>query len=304
MAEKFEVAIVGRGPAGLQAAIYTARAGVSTVLFGGRPKLWGEHKVDNYFGFPEGLTGEELLERGEAQARRFEAELRDELVLEVKWGEAFTLLTATSEVEAPCVLIATGIARRQGNVPGLDKFEGRGVSYCVSCDGFFFRGKPVAVLGERDHAAMKAIEVLSYTRDVTLCTDGREEAISPELRERLKAEGIKLRREKVAGLAGQEALTGVRFESGPELAAEGLFVALGEASSVDFARTLGLEMRGKFIVTDTHQRTNIPGIWAAGDCTGRYLQVACAVGDGAVASADIITRVRELRKGTLNKERP
>jgi thioredoxin reductase (NADPH) len=296
MAQTYDVAIIGRGPAGLSAAIYTGRAGFSTVVLGTQPKVWGEHKIDNYFGFPEGITGQLLLEAGTAQARRFGAEIRDELVLEIKWGEMFGLLSQSGEVEAPAVLIATGIARRKPKMAGLDQFDGRGVSYCVSCDGFFFKGKPVAVLGEGDHAAVKALELLNYTRQVTLCTDAKPPAFSEALGARLAQEGIALRQEKIAAVVGEAAVTGIDFEQGPQLPLEGVFVAVGEASSTDFARTLGIEVDRNFIVVNAKQQTNIPGIWAAGDCTGRYAQIATAVGDGAVAASGIIGFLRERKR--------
>jgi thioredoxin reductase (NADPH) len=293
--QRYDVAIIGRGPAGLSAAIYTGRAGLSTVVVGGEPK-WVEHRIENYFGFPEGLLGRDLLEAGTAQARRFGAEVRDEKVLGIKWGEQFTLLTQSAELEAPAVLIATGIARRKSKVPGVDEFEGRGVSYCVSCDGFFFRGKPVAVLGEADYAAAKALECLDYTRQVTLCTDGKPRAFSEAMGKRLAAEAIAVREEKVAAVTGGECVAGLSFEAGPPLEAEGVFVAIGEASSADFARALGVQMERNFIIVDRDQRTNLPGVWAAGDCTGRHLQIATAVGDGAAAAHGMISFIRERRK--------
>jgi thioredoxin reductase (NADPH) len=295
MAEQYDVAIVGRGPAALSAAIYTGRAGFSTALFGTEPR-WLEHRIDNYFGFAEGILGRDLFEAGQAQARRFGAQVFDELVLEIKWGERFGLVTARREVEAPAVLVATGLARRKPKLAGLDELEGRGVSYCVSCDGFFFKDKPVAVLGEGDHAAAKALELLHYTRQVTLCTHGQPQAFSEALGRRLAEEGITVRPEKVALVTGSEAVSGLQFEEGPALSAEGVFVAFGEASSTDFARSLGLETAGNRIVVDSTQKTNIPGIWAAGDCTGRHLQIATAVGDGAVAAHGIITFLRERRR--------
>jgi thioredoxin reductase (NADPH) len=295
MAQSFEVAVVGRGPAGLSAAIYTGRASFSTVVIGGQPK-WLEHRIDNYFGFPEGVLGQELLEAGTKQAERFGAEVRDEMVLDIRWGERFCVVTRGGEFEAPALLIATGVSRRRAKVAGLAEFEGRGVSYCVSCDGFFFKDKPVAVLGEGDYAAAKALELLHYTRQVTLCTDAKPRAVSEALARRLGEEGISVREEKVAAVTGSEAVSGLSFEQGPPLVVEGVFVAIGEASSTDFAKTLGLETSGNYIVVDSQQKTNIPGIWAAGDCTGRHLQIATAVGDGAVAACGIIAFLREKKR--------
>lgn len=295
MAQQYDAVIIGRGPAGLSAAIYICRANFSAVVVGSQPK-WCEHRIDNYFGFPEGIMGGELLEAGTSQARRFGAEVMDDMVLEVRWGERFTVVTRSHEFEAPALLIATGLSRRRAKVAGLERFEGKGVSYCVSCDGFFFRGKPVAVLGEGDYAAAKALELLHYTRQVTLCTDAKPLAISEGLAGRLNAEAIPIRQEKVASVEGAECVSGLSFEQGAPLAVEGVFVAIGEASSTDFAKTLGLEMSGNHIVVSSRQQTNIPGIWAAGDCTGRHLQIATAVGDGAVAGSAIVGFLRQRQR--------
>ncbi|MFH0808890.1 MAG: NAD(P)/FAD-dependent oxidoreductase [Pseudomonadota bacterium] len=296
MLHNYDVAIVGRGPGGLSAAIYTARAGFSTIVLGVEPKAWTEHRIDNYFGFPEGIKGQDLFDAGMAQACHFGAVIHDGLVLGVRWADRFTLATATAEFEAPALLLATGMSRRKAKVPGLDAFDGRGVSYCVSCDGFFFRGKPVAVLGEGDYAASKALELLDYTPSVTLCTDARPQTFSEPFRARMAREGIAVRLEKVAAVVGGETVARLEFSENEPLAVEGVFVALGEASSADFARSLGLEMNRSYIIVNSRQETNIPGIWAAGDCTGRFLQVATAVGDGAVAAHGMISFLRERRQ--------
>ncbi|MFW5734875.1 MAG: NAD(P)/FAD-dependent oxidoreductase, partial [Oceanidesulfovibrio sp.] len=145
--ETKHLTIVGAGPAGLSAAIYAARAGLSTLVLGCAPKIAGDYDIDNYFGFPETISGKELVERGRAQAERFGAVIRCDRVLGVHMDEdmRFTVKTEGSEVKTCAVILATGVSRVRPGVENLGDYEGKGVSYCVSCDGYFVRGKKVVV---------------------------------------------------------------------------------------------------------------------------------------------------------------
>jgi thioredoxin reductase (NADPH) len=171
----------------------------------------------------------------------------------------------------------------------------------VSCDGFFMRGKPVVVVGEGNFAANQALELLQYTQNVKICTQGKETFILDEFRNRLQDNDIPLLESKITSLAGDNGLEKVVLESGEEIEAQGLFVAMGHASSNDFAQTLGLTRKGQFIETDCDQRTNIPGVFAAGDCVGRFLQISVAVGEGALAGRAAISHVKEARRANLDK---
>ena len=283
--EQFAVIIVGAGPAGLSGAIYTARGTAATLVLGGKPKIAGPYPIDNYFGFAETVMGEELLRHGTAQAERFGAVIKNEIVLTAYYdGESgFAVTTKGGQYHATALLLAPGVALNRPNVPRLSEYEGKGVSYCVSCDGFFFRQKPVAVLGEGDYAAHQALELLAYTPSVTLCTNGKQITVSQEFQSKLKEAGIPVIEAPVKALEGAPHLTRIAFKDHAELEAEGLFIALGEASALDFARSLGLEIEKSHIVVTPDQHTNIPGVFAAGDCTGAFPQIAVAVGDGAKA---------------------
>lgn len=297
--ENVELLIIGQGPAGLSAAIYAARAGVNTLVLGCDPKVAGDYDIDNYFGFPRTISGRELIERGVEQAKRFGTEVRCERVLALHHaddGRAFEAFTDAGKIRCLAILLATGVARSKPAVEGLKDFEGRGVSYCVSCDGFFFRGKPVAVVGEGDFAANQALELTSYTPQVTIITQGKAPTMAEAFRQRLNEAGIPIREDKIARLEGGSGLERLVMASGEALPADGLFVAMGAASSLDFAYSLGVTSQGPFIEADADCRTNIPGVFAAGDCIGGFLQISVAVGDGAKAARSAIGWVKEKRR--------
>jgi thioredoxin reductase (NADPH) len=154
------------------------------------------------------------------------------------------------------------------------------VSYCVSCDGYFYRGKQVLVLGEGVYAASQALELTTYTPHVANLHPRQEALHHPGVLDKLQAAGIPILEHKIERLEGANGLERVVFADGSNRDAYGLFVAMGEASSSDFAWTLGLEREGNSIVVDREQKTNLPGVFAAGDCVGRFKQIAVAVAKG------------------------
>ena len=282
-----DVIILGCGPAGVSTALYTARAGLDTLILGRADgSLVKTDKIENYYGFPEPVSGRALLENGAAQARRAGAEIVAEEAVGIAYDGKFSVSTASETYCSPFLVLATGSQRKSPDLPGLADFEGRGVSYCAVCDGFFYRGKNVAVLGAGDYALHEAKELLPLAAKVTVLTDGAEPAADfpPELAVETK---------KVQSLFGDKLLKGVRFADSSELEAEGLFVALGVAGSVDFARKLGVETNGSAIVVDERRRTNLPGLYAAGDCTGGLLQISKAVCDGALAGTSVVKAFRQ-----------
>ena len=301
--ENYDILIIGQGPAGLSSAIYTARAGMRTLILGCAPKVAGDYEIDNYFGFTETITGKELIERGRAQAAKFGAQMYCDRVLGIHQTETETFVAKTEdqEIEATALILATGVSRIRPGISNLGDYEGKGVSYCVSCDGFFMRSKPVIVVGEGNFAANQALELLQYTPDVKVCSLGKEVTMSEEFLYRLEESNIPLLESKITALAGENGLERVILESGEEIAAQGLFVAIGQASSSDFAYSLGLLRNGNFIETDSEQRTNVPGVFAAGDCVGRFLQISVAVGEGALAGRAAINHVKDRRRALLDK---
>lgn len=293
--ETKHITIIGAGPAGLSAAIYAARAGLSTLVLGCPPKIAGDYDIDNYFGFPETITGKELVERGRAQAERFGAEIRCDRVLGIHMGEdmRYTVKTEGGEVNTCAVILATGVSRVRPGVENLGDYEGKGVSYCVSCDGFFVRNKKVVVVGEGIFAANQALELTNYTSDITIVTQGKTPEMSEDFLKQLAGVSIPVLEKKVVRLEGENGLERVVFDDNKTMDAEGLFVAIGEASSSDFAYSLGIERNGVFLMADEKKATNIPGVFAAGDCLGGFLQISVAVGEGAVAAKSAISYVKK-----------
>ncbi|MFP4167968.1 MAG: NAD(P)/FAD-dependent oxidoreductase [Desulfonatronovibrionaceae bacterium] len=292
----YEVAIVGQGPAGLSAAIYTSRAGMNTIILGCTPKVAGNYSIDNYFGFPEPITGDVLINLGKKQAEKFGTTLRCEKVLGIHFTKEnrFGLKTDSNEYTAAAVILATGVSRIRPGIKNLSEYEGRGVSYCVSCDGFFCRDKKVMVVGEGVFAANQALELKEYTPHVQICTQLKKPDISPEFKSKLQKADIPILEKKIKNLEGDQGLESVRFHDGTSQEVDGLFVAMGEASSLDFAYSLGISRNGIFIEADQQQRTNIPGVFAAGDCVGRFLQISVAAGEGAIAGKEALEYIKGL----------
>jgi thioredoxin reductase (NADPH) len=294
--ESTQLMILGTGPAGTSAAIYAGRAGMDTVMLGCAPKFAGDYEIDNYYGFPETISGRELQERGLKQAQRFGVEAVCDRVLGVHFGDngKFVASTESGRHFSACGLVlATGVSRLRPGITNLDDYEGKGVSYCVSCDGFFFRNRPVVVAGEGIFAANQALELLQFTKDVKIVLQGKKSTITPEFMERLEQADIKVVDGKIDRLQGDNGLEHAMLSDGTALDAHGLFIAMGQASGNDFAYTLGLERRGVFIKADENQCTNIPGVFAAGDCTGGFLQIAVAVGEGAKAAKSAISWLKK-----------
>lgn len=282
------VLIIGGGPAGLSAAIYAARAGIqTTVAYKDGGALEKTDKIENYFGFTDVISGPELLERGRAQAERLGARLIQTEVTGVEYAEkGFTVKTTAGVLTADAVILATGAPRATPPIPGVHELEGRGVSYCAVCDAFFYRGKAVAVLGEGEYALEEARTLLPIADTVTLLTSG---APAPND----LPEGLQVDERPVTAIEGEDKVARVAFRTGEPLAVDGVFIAYGTAGSGDFARKLGAQLNGNKIQVGADGATAVPGLFAAGDCTGGLLQVAKAVADGAQAALSAIQFVRK-----------
>ncbi|MDR1440327.1 MAG: NAD(P)/FAD-dependent oxidoreductase [Clostridiales bacterium] len=294
----YHALVIGKGPAGIQAAIYIARARMSVAVVGmDGGSLQSASLIDGYYGLAEPVSGPELQKIGEAQARRLGVSFADGQVVGAGFTDSgFYALTPGERLEARALLIATGAKRAKAPVEGLGAYEGKGVSYCAVCDGFFFRGKNVGVLGYTDYAVQEAVELSSVASGVAIYTNGAEPDIGPIAQK--QAGQFAFVREPVAGLFGDGRLEGLRFCGGGEARLDGLFVAYGIAGSADIAKKLGVALSPKGdIATGRDQATNIPGVFAAGDCTGLFRQIPVAAGQGAVAAQSMIAYIRENSRG-------
>ncbi|MBN1160111.1 MAG: FAD-dependent oxidoreductase [Candidatus Diapherotrites archaeon] len=288
----YDLIILGRGPAGLTAAVYAGRAGLKTLVLGKEPLVWKSEKIENYLGFPEGISGQELLEKGREQAEKYGAEFVDELAISVLKAENFTVKTSSKEFESKAIIISTGVSFKLSGIDNEADFVGQGVSYCVTCDGFFFRKKKVCVVGSEDYAANEALELHEISQDVTIFTQSNEPNFSEEMKKKLDAHSITVDTHKIKLLKGNPLVSHIILETGEEIEMNGVFVALGTASSVDFSRTLGVVTEGNFIKVDGLCKTGVEGVFAAGDCTQGPRQIAKAVGQGAVAALSTIEFVK------------
>ena len=284
-----DVIIIGNGPAGISAALYTSRAGLKTTIIGkDSGALSKAEKIENYFGFEQPVSGQTLITDGISQAKRLGAKVLSDEVVGISYNGKLVVQTKEKEYAADSVVLATGSSRLAPKIKGLKEFEGHGVSYCAVCDAFFYKGKDVSVLGNGEFAIHEALELLPTSKSVTLLTNGSQpEASVPER--------ITVNTKEIDALGGDGVLSSVIFKDDTSLETSGVFVAMGIAGSSDLAKKLGAQTDGTKIVVDDHMATNIPGLFAAGDCTGGMLQISKAVYDGAKAGTEVIKYLRKSR---------
>ncbi|MDH5374458.1 MAG: FAD-dependent oxidoreductase [Candidatus Bathyarchaeota archaeon] len=293
--EVYDLMIIGSGPAGLSVGINAARSGLKTLIleteeFGG--KAAGTSLYENYPGFPEGIIATELVERMKKQASKFGAEIKYlEEVIDLDLRQELKKVTTSKTVyESIALVIATGTQRRKLNVPGETEFIGKGVSYCRVCDGPFFKGLKVAVVGSTKDAITDASLLSEMAREVFLITQGEEITVPKQLMKKLlKKANVKIIRGRVVEILGEHVTKAIKIkpENKQELLQQvnGVFVSLGKAPATGIVEKAGVEVDERGCVkVDRWQRTNIEGVFAAGDCTCGGMQVVTAVGEGAMAS--------------------
>lgn len=292
---EFDCVVIGRGPAGIQAAIYAVRAGLNVAVIGrDAGALEKTERIENYFGFAEPISGAALMTAGQAQAKRLGVTFYEEEVTSAGWGQTDLYVRfGETELSAKTIIVATGMPRKKPAIPDLEKYEGSGVSYCAVCDAFFYKQKRVAVVGTGKYAVSEASDLAPFAAGITMLSNGRPftEALP---------DGMPLRTEKISGIVGDAdgRVSGIAFDNGDTLAVDGLFVAEGTASALDFAVKLGLDVENAAIKIDQNGNTNLPGIFACGDCTGGLLQIAKAVGEGAAAGMSAAAYVKAMRGET------
>jgi len=298
MEKEFDAAIVGSGPAGLQTAIYLAR-GKHSVLVIGNPQASGlalAHKVENYFGVKT-ITGPQIMDAGAEQAKSFGATLLDDEVVSLKClvdapaKESPNFEVSTSNgttVKAKTIIIANGSKKASAGLPHEKEFVGKGLGYCAACDAYFFNGKEVAVIGSRDYACHEALELAPHASKVTVFTQGNEPKMTEHSLALLTEKNIAIRKDKITELIGSPFINSIKLRTADGNEATepigGVFVAVGTASSADLAALLGVHAKGNYVEIDKDGKTNVPGVFAAGDCTGGRLQLATSVGQGANAA--------------------
>lgn len=295
-----DLVIIGSGPAGYTAALYAARADLAPVVFEGIEyggSLMNTTEVENYPGFREGIMGPELMEEMRAQAERFGADLRQQLVDSVDFSSGVKVLHVEGEeIKARAVILATGAAPRVLGVPGEEELAGRGVSYCATCDGFFFRDQHIAVIGGGDSAMEEATFLTKFASKVSLVHRRDEFRASPIMVDRAKADPkieiitnavvdrVVEKDNKVGGLILRDTQTGETRE----IDATAMFVAVGHDPRSEFLDgAVELRPGGYVKVAEPSTRTNVPGVFACGDLVDdHYQQAVTAAGSGCRAALD------------------
>jgi thioredoxin reductase (NADPH) len=298
MEKIYDVIIIGSGPSGYTAAIYAARANLSVLMLqgyqvGGQLMLTSD--VENYPGFEEGILGPSMMEKFEAQARRFGTELIPEDVISVDFSKRpFKVTTDSGEYQARAIIISTGASAKWLGLPSEQRLQGRGVSACATCDGFFFKKKDVAVIGGGDTAMEEATFLTRYANHVTVIHRRDTLRASKIMQDRaFKNPKISFIWDtEITEVLGEDEVSGLRLRNVKTdeesiLPIQGFFLAIGHKPNTDlFKDVLDMDTVG-YIVPVEYTMTNIPGVFAAGDVTDhRYRQAVTAAGDGCRAAID------------------
>lgn len=292
----YDTIIIGAGPAALSAAVFLGRAKMKTLLVGipSKSQLHFAQSVGNYIGL-DGVSGPELLEKGLAQAKKYGVEVMEkEVVHLVKRGDEFTAKTQDSRTfTSRTVIIASGMAARMPGIKNDQLLLGKGVHTCVACDGYAYKGKKVAVIGNGNHAAEEAVELLALTKDITVISNGREFDVSKELMDECQKGGVKFAKDRVAEFRGEKWLEGLAMKDGSVARFDGAFLALGGVTALAFAQKLALDSNPDgSLVIDRDGKTAIDGCYAAGGCAGGNQQIAKSAGEGCNAAISAIKKVR------------
>ena len=307
----YDVIIVGAGPAGLTAGIYCLREELNTLVFessvpGGQ--IATAEKIDNYPGFPEGITGMELADRFKEQAEKTGVTINalESVQTIEKQGREFLVVTNVGEYKSRAIIIASGLSHRKLNLPGEGKLFGRGVSYCATCDGPLFKNKKVIILGSGTGAVKAALFMEEIASDVSIIFKGDHVNVAePIIGTRLAKSKVKLiKKTDVKEIVGDKVVTGLKVtdlknKKDCEINVDGVFVEAGKDPNTSFLEGLGVEMDKKgYIIVDSQKKTNVKGLFAAGDVTsGGIKQVAVNVAHGCESALNVY----EYLKGWKNE---
>ena len=282
----YDVVIIGAGPAGISASLYIVRANKKVlVLYGDKSSLEKTDRIENYYGFKNGISGEELYKTGIEQAKNLGVDVKEEEVIKIETisENNYNFITKTSNglYKSKVVILATGNKKNKPKINGIDEFEGKGISYCAICDGFFYKNKDVAVIGSGNYAISETNDLINLAKKVTILTDGKK---APDFR----ADNVEIETREIKEIKGNDKVEEIKLTDGTELKVDGVFIAQGVASSTDFAKKLGVLVKNDKIIVNKKMETNIKNLYACGDCTGGLLQVSKAVYEGTIAGLNAI----------------
>lgn len=279
----YDTIIIGAGPAGITAGIYAKRGNLETLIIHNcESALQKATKIENYYGFIDGITGDKLYYNGIRQAEKLGIDVKNEEVLKIEFcADGFKVITNVKTHLTKSIILATGTKKNAPKIKGIKEFEGKGISYCAICDGFFYKNKTVAVVGNGSYAVSEANDLINIVSKLIILTNGAE-------RPQIRGDNVEINSKPIKEFAGQDKIEKVEFNDGTDLKIDGAFIAQGSADSSDFARKLGIILNDNKIKVDENLETNIKGIFACGDCIGGTLQISKAVDDGMVAGLSVI----------------
>ncbi|MHA1432831.1 MAG: NAD(P)/FAD-dependent oxidoreductase [Candidatus Heimdallarchaeota archaeon] len=300
----FKVIIVGAGPAGLTSAIYTARAGISTLVLGNpyESQVAKLDVIENYPGFSKGVPGMELMESMEKQAQANGAKVNYASVISIEKDNGKFIVKSDEDetFSTESIILAMGARHRKMRIPGEEEYFMKGVSYCAVCDGALYQNKATAVLGYGDGAAKAALYLSNISSKVYLICSKEELGAEAIYMHRIKSkENIEIHyKARVSQISGSEYAEGLTFKQKGEptdIKAEGIFIEAGSVPNTVLAEQIGVEINERsYIISSVEtMETNIPGVYAIGDVCGRVKQIATAVGDGCIAAYQVQNYVEE-----------
>lgn len=284
-----DVIVIGAGPAGISASLYIKRAGLNVlVLYKDNGALEKATKIDNYYAFP--ANGKQIAIQGIKQAQDLGIEIKKEEVVEIEYDYSKKIFTvkADKQYQAKAIVIATGSSRKTLNIEGVKELEGKGISYCAVCDAFFYKNKDVAVVGSGRYAINEINHLKNVVNSVVLLSQGET---PPDTRGEIEVVS-----KKITKIEGKNKVEDVVFEDNTKRKLDGIFIALGTANATDFGKKLGLNIEQNNIITDNEMKTNMPGVFACGDCTGGLLQISKAVYEGTKAGLSAIDYLRKIKE--------
>ena len=276
------IAVIGSGPAGVSTALYLKRANKDVVVFTNhKSSLLKAKEIENYYGTGK-INGNKLYQDGLSSLNDLNIELIEEEVFNIDFGNKLILETNKNKYEFEVIVLATGASKNKPKLKNIEKFEGTGISYCATCDGFFFRNKKIAVLGNSDFALHELNYLKNISNDLFLLTNG----------DSLESEFITYNN-KIKELVGETSLEKIIFEDNTELLIDALFIANDSPDSNVLAKKCGILTDKSGIVVNDKFETNVPGIYACGDAVKGQKQIAKAVYEGMLTATNIIEYINK-----------
>lgn len=280
----YDSIIIGAGPAGIAASLYIKRSNLEVLVFNDNNSALKKAKtIDNYYGSMS-ISGEDLFNNGIKQAKDLGIVIKNEEVISIKMemvdnNIGYRVESVDNVYYTKTIIISTGISRQMPNIANIKDYVNANISYCAICDGFFYKNKPVVVLGYSKYALAEAYELLKVTDNVTILTNDKSiDFVIPEK--------ISVVDEKIIEFIGENKIKQIKLESSV-IDCDGVFIAWGTAGGYEFSRKLGIETNNNKIVVNEKMETNIPGIYACGDVTGAPYQIYKAVYEGSTAGLSV-----------------